>query len=265
MPKRKRNDDSTYASNKKYRKNYRRKKSKYYKLTNKGRMARMIKSVMLKNCETKVKHMEMCINQRIEHNELTMLDNNLLELSQGSGHDKREGDCIYLKGVMLKFYIENQQYRPFARYKIVVFRNKNNPSSAATTGVTYLWEGTTTSKNLDWFDKNKFDFKVIKNVTVSAPNSGTSRALSADAAPNGVAWVEHSGSSYEVIGNPSKYFNIWIPFNSNIMYEDGASLPSTQVWQVGIIGYSSYGSTTSDSVYPTGHVTCVGKLYFKDP
>ena len=128
MPKRKRNDDSTYASNKKYRKNYRRKKSKYYKLTNKGRMARMIKSVMLKNCETKVKHMEMCINQRIEHNELTMLDNNLLELSQGSGHDKREGDCIYLKGVMLKFYIENQQYRPFARYKIVVFRNKNNPS-----------------------------------------------------------------------------------------------------------------------------------------
>ena len=262
MPKRFR-DYVNEMKAKRRRRAYRRKRSKYYKRSGRGALTRTIKRVMLNSCETKNYAAQQCQNKTMAHNEFTIVTTNLLYIGQGDSHHQREGDQIYCRGIKLKFYFENQQYRPFARYKIIVVRNKNNPSSQLATGSTDIWEGNSTSKNLDWFDKNKYEFKVIKNVTVTAPNTGTSLALGGTV--DGVADKESGGTNYEVVGNPSKYVNIWIPFNSNIQYLDNSTSPSTQQWQLGVIAYSSYGATTAGATYPVGHVTCMSKVFFKDP
>ena len=98
----------------KRRRAYRKKKSKYYKRKGRAGLARTIKRVMLNSCETKHVYLNICTNQTMEHNELTILHNNLLYTTQGDTHTTREGDTIYCRGVKIKMYIENQQYRPYA-------------------------------------------------------------------------------------------------------------------------------------------------------
>lgn len=253
---------SSYGKRSKRKIAYRKKKTLYKKMRSRGGMAKMIKQVMLKQCETKHSQFTLGDNVTLEHNQYTLLQHNLCYLNQGDSHDTRNGDTVYARGLKLKLYIENQQYRPFARYAIVVLRDKQNPNSTITTG-TNLWEGVTTSKNLDFFDFNRYEFKVIKRVNVSAPNSGSSLALGGTV--DGVANVESSGESYEVMGNGSRYVNIWIPLNYHLKYLDGTNQPAQYRWQIGIIAYGSHGATTSGGTYPIGHVTGVGKFYFKDP
>lgn len=223
----------------------------------------------MKQSETKHLHLEIVNNATLEHNEYTRLKSNLLDgIVPGTRAFERTGDKIYLKGISLKMYFENQQYRPLVRYKIVIFRNKKDSGGAGIlpTGSSTLWEGTSTSKNLDWFNTNVIDFKTVKDIVVRAPNSGSSLALNAygGTSPDGVANVEHLGESYEVITNPSRQVNIWIPFNKNIQFDDNTNQAPNNIWQIGVITYGTHGQTTSGSVYPCGHVTAVAKLYWKD-
>lgn len=227
-----------------------------------SRLGRMIKRQVLNAHETQHKDSQLCSNLTCLHNQLTMINNDLLDITQGDGVSSRMGDRVYIRGIKLKMYIENQQYRPFARYCIVMFRDKVNPHLNHATGDN-LMEGVTTNTNLDFFDFNRYEFKFIKRVNVTMPNAGTSNALGGTV--DGVADAESAGADDSVYGNPSKYVNIWVPFNYNVLYQDGPTSPvSTQVWQLGVYTYGSFGSTTAGATYPIGHISVVKKLYFKE-
>ena len=88
-----------------------------------NQLAKMMKQVSLKQCET-LHYMTSNSNVTLEHNEVTMLDTDLLWNQQGDGASGRSGDRVFARGVKLKMYFENQQYRPFARYRIIIFRNR---------------------------------------------------------------------------------------------------------------------------------------------
>lgn len=226
-------------------------------------MINLIKRVQLKQSETKHVHFEVANNKVIEHNEYTNIRSDILSNIQvGNNAYQRNGDKINLVGMKIKMYFENQQYRPFVNYRLVIFRDKFVSNSSLATGATDLWEGTSTSKNLDWLNTNRFEFKVIKNITVKAVNSGTSLAMGGTV--NGVANIESTGESYEVIGNPSRYVDIWVPFKKTITFNDNGTDAMGNRYQIGIIGYSSYATTTSGATYPLGHVHAVAKLYWKD-
>lgn len=254
-------DNGGNSWNKRRRKYRRRLRRRRYKFR-RTKLGRLMKRVVLNQHETQHKESQLCSNLTVEHNEMTMINTDLLDVVQGDGVSSRMGDRIYVRGIKLKIYIENQQYRPFARYCIVIFRDKAYPHTVHVTGDT-LQEGVTTNKNLDFFDYNRYEFKVIKRVNVTMPNAGTSLALGGTV--DGVANLESSGANYTVYGNPSKYVNIWIPFNYNVTYQDGgSSAVATQVWQMGVIAYGSFGATTSGATYPIGHISVVKKLYFKE-
>lgn len=256
-------DNGGSSWQKRQKRKYRRRAAKRRGLRfRRSKLGRMVKRVVINAHETQHKDSELCSNLTCEHNEMTMIATDLLDITQGDGVSSRMGDRVYIRGVKLKLYFENQQYRPFARYCIVVFRDKVYPHTGKVTGDS-LQEGVSTNKNLDFFDFNRYEFKVIKRVNVTMPNSGSSLALSGTV--DGVANVESGGASYEIFGNPSKYVNIWVPFNYNVLYQDGgSSAVSTQMWQLGVITYGSFGATTSGATYPIGHVSCVKKLYFKE-
>lgn len=260
MPKRKRGNAGGMSKRRRIMR--RRRKSRYSKLRPRTRFAKAIKRVLLKNSETKVKQFSVAQNTTLEHNELTVLNTNMLTIGQGSGDEERDGQEVYCRGIKLKFHFENQQYYPIARYDIKLIRNRVSPNSAMNTGDN-IWEGISTSKQLDWVDKESWIVRHLKTVIVKQSASGSSRPLG-DTVP-GVADVDHLGSDYEVIGNAQRYVNIWIPFNRRVRYRDATSDPMDGKWNLCVLAYGPYGATTSSAVWPIGHCTGVAKLYFKDP
>jgi hypothetical protein len=196
----------------------------------------------------------------LEHNELRAIHNNLFNTSQGTGHDQRVGDRVYAKALTVKMYFENQQYRPRADYLVMVIRNKNSPSSNITSGEN-IFEGVSSSKNIDFIDYNKYDILYSKRITVS--NAG-SYPGSAAAMNNGSVDGTVTGAADHLV-NAARYHTFKIKLGKSMAYLDGSTEPSFQRYALACIPYANYSSSTSGGTYPVGHVSAVFTFSFKDP
>lgn len=229
-------------------------------------LVKLIKSVHLRQCETKKTQTEVCKDQQLTHNYVQVIETNIFATVQGDENHQRDGDKIFAKYAKFRMYFENQQYRPFASYLILVIQNKNSPATDIVNGEN-LWEGVTTSKNLDYIDYNKYRVLYRKRVNVGsmANNWGTKQTMGSGGV-DGMAAAWSDTSQPQLIGNVSRYFNFKIRLNRTIQYLDGnTNATSTMNYALVIIPYSSYTTTTNGTVYPVGHVSCVEEFFFKDP
>lgn len=221
-----------------------------------------IKKQILSMAETKHTHIEFASNQELLHNQWTRIEPDILKyITNGNRTFERIGDKIFLKGIAFRILLEGQQYRPITTYKIIMIRNRREDDEMVTG--TNIFEGTTTTKCLDFIDTNKYEVKFIKTVVVRMPNSGTSNPMGGTV--HGAANKVLGGEDYEVFGNPQKLLKFYVPFNKTITYRDNAATASDYSWNLGVIAYCNFSTTTNTTTYPVGHISCVAKMYWKDP
>lgn len=222
-------------------------------------LARAVKYQILKMAESKHIYANDAQNLVLQHNVLQVIRNNIFATVQGTDHTNRIGDKIHAKYIKFKMYFENQQYRPKCTYTILVLRNKNDASANISNGEN-IYEGVTTSKNIDYIDYNKYQVLYSKRVTVNDAGSyqGTSAAM-------GTGTVDGAATVDARVGNPSRHHTFKLRLNKTLEYLDGTNTPSTMKYALAVIPYCNYSTTTNGSVYPVGHVSVASMFVFKDP
>lgn len=201
-------------------------------------------------------------NLTLVHNQLKVIRNNIFATVQGTDHTNRIGDKIHAKYIKFKMYFENQQYRPKATYTILVLRNKND-ASANILDNENIYEGVTTSKNIDYIDYNKYEVLYSKRITVN--NSGSSDGPISAMGTGGIDGESKALGAETVIGNPTKHHTFKVRLNRTIQYLDGTNTPSTMKFALAVIPYCNYTTATGGTTYPVGHVSVASCFVFKDP
>lgn len=210
-------------------------------------LVKLIKSVSLKDCETKDTH-AISENIQIYHNVPTHVVG-LLYLEQGindteSGlvqSSKRIGDEVVGRGISLKLWFANKADRPDILYKAVVFRYKSN--NTINPGDPWMSQGTANYMIRD-FNVDKFKIVMVKNFRIST----SAQRITAQDVFNGA--------------EGHRAVKLWIPLKRHIKYEDGSSTPKDFDYGLAVLAYDSYGTLTTDNI---ASYAVNRKFYFKDP
>lgn len=210
-------------------------------------LVKLIKSVSLKNAETKDTH-NISENIQIYHNVPTHVVD-LLYLQQGindsegglTQNSKRIGDEVVGRGISIKLWFANKLDRPDILYKLVVFRYKSNTTIVA--GDPWMAQGTSNFMIRD-LNVDKFKIVKVKNFKIS---TSAQRITTQD--------VFNGAEGHRAV-------KLWIPLKRKIKYEDGSSTPKDFDYGLAIIAYDSYGTLTTDNI---ASYAVNRKFYFKDP
>lgn len=221
----------------------------------KGRLVKLIRSVSLKNTETKY-NQHGAENIQLQHNggisnRVAFADGggiiNALKTSQGTGQNQRLGDEVFVKGIKFKFWLANKSDRTNVTYRIIVYTAPKDTYAAGAPA--NFWEGTVGNKLLDKINTDKY--KILRQRMVYV--GGEQRAQTVT--DSGVVGKEHT-----------RLVSMWIPMkNKRIKYEsDGGEIPmySQNIIQVGVLAYDAFGTLTTDNIASFAYTST---MYFKDP
>lgn len=216
-----------------------------------GGLARMIRSVALRNSETKYRKVSN-ENTQLYHNSgngvigtyyYVMLAN-LLQTTQGLTQSDRIGDEVHGVFLKVKLWLSNKSDRPNVMYRVFIINM--TPSELANGNPTGLFRGDIGNKMLDFIDSDRY--KVIRHKLIQ-PMSG-----------------DYSLESGATNREHSRMVSFKIPLkNRKIVYQaDNGTIPRDQrnCLALVVIPYDAYGSLTSDNIASCSYVT---KFYFKDP
>lgn len=233
----------------------RKKSSKYGKYASRGtaydRIAKVVKSISLKNAETKDTHV-IAENIQLYHN-VENIRYSFLYTQQGIGDGDtgttnyacRVGNEIICRGLSIKLWFANKLDRPNIMYRIIIFKYRAD----TTIGSAYKVQGSTNYMIRD-IDNEKIT--VLKSKLFNLQTS-----LSASANVVGGGWDLKGKEAH-------RYVKFWIPMkNMKLRYkDDNSGSPKYTDIGISIVPYDSYGTLTTDNVasYAISH-----KLYFKDP
>lgn len=212
-------------------------------------LARQMKTIALRQCETKIES-QYEENNQLNHNRTYYLNNRLRTVQAvndpagfGNATGSRIGDEIVARGIKFKFWMSNKADRPNVMYNIYIYRYNSLESPSDST----FWRGadgngSVMNRMLD--QPNPEKVKVLKKLVVYSKNQfqGTP--------PNG---KEHS------------YFKeCWLPLNNKkVEYRrDGGGVPKGTDIGVALVCYDSYGTLITDTIASFGFSHT---LYFKDP
>lgn len=224
--------------------------------------------------ETKEVTHQFSPNQAMPHNLTVQLaDNdsvtnmNIFRLGQGAADtdihaaapNNRIGDSIAIKGVKLRFFLENSLGRSKVYYRIMLLRAPRGDASLNTTTLrSALFKGRTNNKMLDGIDTKRYRVIWQTQCTVQPTNP---QALTV-----GVTGVPATGTP---AGTASKIVSAWIPgykFGRSgvIQYEQGsASLVKFYDYIVVFVAYDWFG--TPQDVNNVGQLNeGYSTVYFKD-
>lgn len=214
------------------------------------RVAKMIKRISLKNCETKNTH-QIVENTDLYHN-LETIVTNLMYTRQGisdnntgtSSYSSRLGDEVIARGLQFKFWFATKKDRPNVMFKIVFF--KYYTQSTPPTSV-FKAQGSSNRMIRD------LDVEKLKVIKVKMFNIQGSNFAPSDNAnyPN---WQREA----------HKYIKYYLPLkNAKIKYiADDSGTPRNYDYGFAVIPYDSYGTLTTDIVASFAYNA---KFYFKDP
>jgi len=216
--------------------------------TKRSSLVKLIKSISLKNAETKYNHW-LVENQNMFHN-LGYIKTNLLNCTNGVGESNtgtnafnhRIGDEIMARGISIKLWIANKLDRPNVMYRLVVFKYQSQSPPVSTA----LFKGANGNKIMDEIDKEYITpvYQKIFNLQVGYSAYATGTAGDADGR------------------EAHTYKQIWIPLkNKKIHYVDGGSNPKFIDYGFFIVPYDSYGTLTTDNIASFAYEQ---QLYFKD-
>lgn len=216
-----------------------------------GSLARVIKSVSLKNSETKYRKIQN-ENVQLYHNAgngvvgttYYMVVQNLLQTQQGLTQSDRIGDAVHGVYLKVKLWLSNKSDRPNVMYRVAIITMPADQTGSG--NPTNLFRGDIGNKMLDYIDTDRY--KVIAHKIIQ-PMAG-----------------DYSLESGATNREHSRMVTFSIPLkNRKVVYNtDNGLIPRDQRNCLGlmVIPYDAYGTLTTDNIASMSYVT---KFYFKDP
>lgn len=232
------------------KKQYRKRRTTRRKSTGLTRLNKQMKTIALRQCETKVAN-DYAENLQLFHNG-TEYKGAFLLTSAGTGDGQgfgsanrvRIGDEIIARGLKLKWWVSNKFSRPNVMYNIYVFYYNTLEQSLDDS---VFWRGTdgvggSMNRMLD--APNPERVKVLKKITINSKNQY------GDLGSNG---REHS-----------QFRECYISFNNKKITYRRDSSTQPKGWDVGfaVVPYDAYGTLTTDNIASFGWSST---FYFKDP
>lgn len=215
-------------------------------------LARLVKNVMLKSCETKRSSQYTADGQQLFHNK-TYYAGQLLATKQGvtdpHGADdaglNRIGDEVIAKGISLRFFLENVSDHPNVIYKIYIFRYNTLQVSALND--TYFWAGLDGSgSNMNrTLDKPMTDrIKILKTMTIN-PYLGSMGGTDFNSAK-------------------TRMFQTWIPLKNRKVTYNGDGSPFPRFTDIGF-AVLAYDAINTTEITVLSNLQWQSTFYYKDP
>lgn len=249
------------------------------------KFARAVKSVILRNMETKEVFRSIATNVSVRHNVLLNLDDNAFytylgtrgeDMSNTTSTGSRVGKEIFLKGIKVALMIESMQMRPQVTYWLYLIRNNKNPDTGITSK-SDVYEGKSSTIPLDYLDTDKCRVMFCKKITLRMPNTGTTKdmptqgyALQGETGPGDGMGGVYAGVDKSTVTNPKTIQKFYVPVNKKVMFRDDADGQATlpipsQRYQWIMVAYDNYSTDSSVGSTPdAGHVHMTTVLKFKD-
>lgn len=220
-----------------YKKRYVKRSKKYGVST---KLARAIKSIALRNCETK--HYQINLeNLALYHNGCVTPITNCLQVYQGNTQTTRIGDEVYIKGVAFKFFFYNPPDRPNTSIRLIFFTSEYRETDTA-----MKWSaGTSPNLMLGVIDTDKIN---IIHQKVLRPLSGD--------------YSLESGASNKEHG---RYYSYYLKVNRKVKYytdTGGGPKNARDFVNVAMVVYDTYSTSVLDIVC---RMSFNSIMYFKDP
>lgn len=242
----KRKRSSTPMMNKRRKMTPRRRRVR--KLGGRSRLAKAVKSVMLRTCETKIARFQ-TLDTALQKNITYYFKNILSTTSQGvqdpdairpSAWVNRIGDEIYVKGIKVKLLFEFQSPVYDAQVMVIVFSHKagTDPTDAV------FWKGLDgvggdIDRRLDAVsNESSLNVRVIKRFIYKP------RAVSI--------------GNTQILSQPHSF---WIPWNRKVKYLNESTVPQDRNISIAFVAHN-FQITTLASVT---NLDVLCNLYFKDP
>lgn len=203
----------------------------------------MIKSVILKNCETKYKTLAIS-KFELFHNVVNPGPVNLMSVMPGQNDTDsgREGDEIVTQGMRIRLMFGSKQDRPNVTYRIFITSFDNYETDGFPDGSKFFHD-VTGNKLLDPVQYKRF--KILKSFLLRS--KGTSME------------VGESGKEYV------RTLNFWLKLRRKMKFRNDATNIVTNYprdLHLVVVAYDAYGTLVTDNIaYCQGACT----LYYKDP
>lgn len=233
-----------------------RKTTKRRRMTNirgRNRLARTVRSLVLRNTETKYAF-QTAEDLQLWHNAGLSVSTgvgatgyfalaNLLGCSQGNTQTTRVGDSVFGKLLSIKIWLANKSDRPNVMYRIMLL---SMPTDASTSFPTGFFRGEAGNKMIDSVNTDRY--KILKSRMIK-PGAN-----------------DYSLEGSSTLREKSNFIKMTIGLgNREIRYNtDGGSAVSNQRDNLVlfIMGYDATGTLTTDKI---ASCTVTSKFYFKDP
>lgn len=200
-------------------------------------------------------------NIQLPHNNLTVFSLNPFLSSTGTGDPmdqntmNRIGDQIFVKGLLIKFFVETSLNRSNVFFKFYFVRMAKGDTLDRTT----FFKNCSGNKMIDQINTERYTVLASRQVRVTTPNNAPSGLTIASGVPN--------GTSQGIAG--TKIVQMWIPGTKfgkggKVQYENGSQLQTKFFdYKMCAVAYDWYGTpqdTNNVGFINEGYM----KLYFKD-
>ena len=228
----------------------------------KPQLTRMVKRFALRECETKQSNQYTSTLQQLFHDR-TYYSGQLLATTQGIAEPdgiedatgNRIGNKVVARGLMLRFYLENQFDRPNVMYRIIVFKyNTLLLAQGASLTDNEFWVGLDGSGALS---NRMLDSPQTRNLTI---------LKSKFIKPTYQANYSIQTGGPDPIGAFSKtdVHQFWIPLrNKQIQYRDNNStFPIRDGYGFAVVAFDTQNTAVSDHI---SNLMWRSQFYYKDP
>lgn len=227
-----------------------------------------VKRALASNLETKKSNVSSTDNVSIPHNSFIYCDSNVLLTTQGTTDPaigngaNRIGDEINLKGVSMKFMLENNHRFSDTTFRIMVVKAaKGDVPTTAT-----LFNGLSGNKMMDTINTERFTIVHSKYVKVKQGNSGAATALDASYVGSGL-WDGDTGLTQSASTKIVKFYIPAYKFVGKkgiVRYEGGTG--QTKFFDFTVLVYAyAVGATSEALAYNVGVLNeYIKVMYFKD-
>lgn len=227
-------------------------------------VAKIVKSVALRQCETKRSSQYTESGQNLFHN-LAYYAGNLLATTQGTSDPagtavamrNRVGDEVIARGLSLKFFFQNMSDRPNVMYRIIVFRYntlQDIPTIPSVLSDQYFWSGTDgNAANMNrTLDRPKTErVKVLKEHWIRPESQANYSIQTAGPVPVG----PFSKTSFR---------HFWIPLNNQKIKYRGDNSNFCRFTDIGfmVLAYDAINTAQTDNL---AAFQWQSTFYYKDP
>lgn len=228
------------------KKAYKKKAYKKRNYSSRKKLVKLIKSISLRNSETKCVHKSE-ENIQLNHNsgyqiqQLLYTQQGITDTGAGTAvYSNRLGDEVIARGISIKMWVATKLDRPNVQFRFVVYKYQ----SATFPNLASCFKGMSANRLLDDLDTEDKTIVYQKLFYIEKGFSGNANVATAGREAH-------------------KLFKCWIPLkNKKITYNDAGTVPKFHNYGFFIVPYDSFGTLGTDIIASFSYNY---KFYFKDP